>query len=283
MIEYDIMQFAGIEFPFQISYGEHKEVYPLHTHNFTELTIITGGSAGHIVEESIYPINRGEIFAIVPPLVHGLTDVKNLEHWNIIFDLDKLMLLDTELKKLPGFQALFILEPSHRYHRNFTSRLVLNEEQLSYAISVCRNIEDEYIGKRSGYRIIIKMYLLSLISFISRHLVPDKESISGKYFKISETVTFIEENYSSKIILKQLANMAFLSERQYSRIFKAVYNTSPIDYIINCRLSHACDLMQQTQFTLTEISEKCGFGGKVSFSKLFKQRYGITPGQYRKK
>ncbi len=282
MIEYSILQFAGIEFPFNITYGTHKIDFPLHTHNFTELTIIINGCADHIVEGKENFIGKGEVYVILPSFVHGLRNVKNLQFYNIMFDLDKLILLDNELKKLPGFQALFILEPYHRYYRNYTSRLVLNDEQLAYVISICRNIENEYLKRENGYKVVIKTYFLSLITYISRHLIPDKESISEQYYKIAETLTFIEENYKQKITLHQLAQMAFLSERQYSRVFKSVYNTSPINYVINCRLKHACDLMRKTQLPLKQIAEKCGFLDNISFCKLFKQRYLMTPSQYRK-
>jgi len=282
MLEYSLFAFAGIEFPFHIGESRLSEPFPLHTHTFTELSILLDGSAIHQVEAHAYNMGRGEVFVITPPFSHAIPEVNDLVYYNFIFDLDKLMQLDTELRQLPGFQALFILEPFHRYRQNFTSRLLLDETQLAFAVSLCRAMLEEYDARREGYRMVIKSYFLSFITFIARQLVPERESISVKYFQISETVRFMEEHYKERITLSQLAHMSFLSERHYARLFQAVYGKSPIEHLIHCRLDRACALIRTTRLGLTEIAGLCGFGDKVSFSRQFRQRFGITPGQFKK-
>ncbi len=282
MLEYSLFEFAGIEFPFHIADSRMREPFPRHTHSFTELSIVVDGSALHRVENHEYRIGRGEVFVITPPFSHEIPETDNLVYYNFIFDLDKLLQLDTELRQLPGFQALFILEPFHRYRQNYTSRLLLDESCLAFALSLCKAMTEEYEARREGYRMVIKSYLLSFITFIARQLVPERESISVKYFQISETVRFMEDHYRERITLCELAKMAFLSERHYARLFQAVYNTSPIEHLIHYRLDKACAMIRTSRLGLSEIASSCGFGDKVSFSRQFRQRFGITPGQFRK-
>lgn len=281
MKEYNILEFAGIDFPFWIDKGMHLTDCAPHTHNFTELEIVLSGKADHIVEGKTYHIKKGDVLVIMPSYVHELQNVEKLEIFNYKFDLDKLILLDTEIEKLSGFQALFILQPFDKYQHDFTSYLSLEEDKLSIVRMLSELILEERSKKSPGYRLSIKSYLLTLITFLSRNFSTSLTSTSPKISHIVHTVNHIHDNFTEPITLSSLAAMACLSERQYSRIFHEVYGVSPIGYVINCRLSLACRLLKNTKLPVTEVSQRCGFGDKVSFSRLFTKKYGITPGKYR--
>lgn len=283
MIEFNILDFAGIDFPFWIYKGIHTKSFIPHTHNFIELEIITDGYADHIVEGKTYHISKGDVLVIMPSFVHELQNVHNLEHYNLKFDLEKLILLEKDIEKLSGFQSLFIFQPLQKYQHDYTSHMTLDEEQLSTVKMFCELMNSEWIEKKEGYKWVIRSYFLSLITYLSRNFSPIVTNSSPKVQDIVGTVSFIHENLTTKITLSMLASMACLSERQYTRIFKEVYGTSPIEYVISCRLTLACRMMKNTQKSILEICMSCGFGDKVSFSRLFKNRYGITPGEYRKK
>jgi AraC-like DNA-binding protein len=282
MKEFNIFDFAGIDFPFSISKGIHYKSHFPHTHNFTELEIITSGSANHIVEGKVYNIKKGDVVVLMPSFVHELQNVQELEHYNFKFDLEKLILLETDIEKLSGFQSLFILEPFHRYQHDYISHMTLDEEQFANVKILCNLIYTEWNNKRDGYKWVVKSYFLALLTYLARNYSPKASGSSPKIKDIVNTVSYIQENLSQKITVSMLASMACLSERQYTRIFKEVYGVSPIEYVINCRLTLACRMMKNTQKSLLEISMNCGFGDKVYFCRLFKNRYGITPGQYRK-
>jgi len=78
MKEYNIFDFAGIDFPFYIGKGTHYTSYLPHTHNFTELEIITSGSADHVVDGKVYNIKKGDVVVLIPPVVHELQKVQRL-------------------------------------------------------------------------------------------------------------------------------------------------------------------------------------------------------------
>jgi AraC-like DNA-binding protein len=282
MIEFNIFDFAGIDFPFHVNRGKHTVAFGQHTHNFIELEIITGGSACHIVEGKTYNIQKGDVIVIPPSFVHELQQVNNLEHFNFKFDLEKLILLESDIEKLSGFQSLFIIQPFHQYSRDYKSHLFLVEEKLNNVKMLCELICSEWLEKKDGYKWVIKSYFLSLITYLSRNFSPNTTSTSLKVNDIANTVTFIQENLSNKITISMLSSIACLSNRQYTRVFKGVYGISPIEYVINCRLTQACRMMKNTQKSITEICMTCGFGDKVSFARLFKNQYKVTPGQYRK-
>jgi signal peptidase I len=161
MKEYNILEFAGIDFPFWIDKGMHLKPYPPHTHNFIELEIILSGKADHIVEGKTYHIKKGDVVVIMPSYVHELQNVEKLEIFNYKFDLDKLILLDTEIEKLSGFQALFILQPFDKYQHDFTSYISLDEEKLSIVHMLSELILEEWNEKKQV--ISFRLNLISLL------------------------------------------------------------------------------------------------------------------------
>jgi AraC-like DNA-binding protein len=283
MIEFNMLDFAGIDFPFWINKGIHTGAFAPHTHNFIELEIITSGHADHIVDGRTYRISKGDVLVIMPSFVHELRNVHELEHYNLKFDLEKLILLEKDIEKLSGFQALFLLQPLQKYQHDYTSYMTLKDEQLACAEMLCELLDSEWKGKKDGYRWVVLSYFLALVTYLSRNFSTAVAGSSPKIQEIINTTAYIHENLTEKITLSMLSSMACLSQRQYTRVFKEVYGISPIEYVINCRLTLACRKMKNTRKPISEICTSCGFGDKISFSRLFKRRYGITPGEYRKK
>ena len=58
---------------------------------------------------------------------------------------------------------------------------------------------------------------------------------------------------------------------------KLLTNQSPTDFIKIVRLDHASDLLQMKKYSVTEISELCGFSSVGYFSKVFKKHFGKSP------
>ncbi len=282
MRAYDLHSFAGPDFPFRISCGPMREPFPPHTHTFTEMSIVLSGTGVHCVEKHESPLRAGELYVVIPPFSHSIPVADELVLVNFMFDLERLMALDMDLKKLPGFQALFVLEPFHRYHRHYTSRLMLEGNDFQHVSALCQEMITEFEARRDGYRVICKAHFLSLIAYISRRLVPLRESVSEKYYHIAGSVRHMEDHFSEHLSLKEISGKSFLSERHFARLFQSVYRVSPFEYLIRYRLERACGLLHTTRFGLGEIAVQCGFGDKVSFSRHFRRVYGLTPGQFRK-
>lgn len=282
MIEYKMFDVAGIDFPFYIGKGGHHTSFNPHTHNFTELEIILSGSADHIVEGRAYQIKRGDVIVLAPSYVHELQNVQELMHFNFKFDLQKLLLLDTDLQKLAGFQALFVPQPLQRYQHVYSSYMRLDEPRFSEVLMLCELMYNEWNEKSSGYKWIIKSYFLALLACLARGYSSIEAGAPWKLKNITDTAAFVQQHIKDKHSVASLAAMACLSERQYARRFKQLYGMPPLEYIIDCRLTLACSMMRDTQKSLMEISLNCGFSDAVYFNRQFKNRFGITPGQYRK-
>jgi AraC family transcriptional regulator len=103
-----------------------------------------------------------------------------------------------------------------------------------------------------------------------------------EYYKsVNRAVDYINKHLTDAINLSDLANVANISEFHFHRIFKAIMNESPGDFIQRLRLEKACFKLQTSKHTLTEIAEQIGYQSVQALSKAFKKRFGITPALFR--
>ena len=96
-------------------------------------------------------------------------------------------------------------------------------------------------------------------------------------------MVYINTHYAEKITVPMLAAAAFCSERECYRAFQSCLHTSPTDYIRTVRLQSACKLLLETDRTVTDIAQSCGFGSSSYFGMQLHAETGCTPTQYRTK
>lgn len=83
--------------------------------------------------------------------------------------------------------------------------------------------------------------------------------------------------------LESMAARAFLSRATFARHFARVYHLTPQAWLSQLRMALAARLLRlERQTNLEVIAERCGFQSLASFSKRFKMRYGVTPGEWRR-
>jgi YesN/AraC family two-component response regulator len=91
----------------------------------------------------------------------------------------------------------------------------------------------------------------------------------------------IQENYSRKISLKEIADVSGLSAPYFSTIFKEEMGENFSSYLNQLRVEKASRLLRETNQSLSEIAGSCGFEDQSWFSKIFKTYTGLSPGKYR--
>ena len=100
--------------------------------------------------------------------------------------------------------------------------------------------------------------------------------------RILTMIAFIQENFSEKLSLEEIADSAAVSTRECLRCFRAAIHQSPMDYLIEYRVRTAKKLLEATDLSITDIALRCGFNSNSYFTKLFHRICGKTPNAYRK-
>ncbi len=105
---------------------------------------------------------------------------------------------------------------------------------------------------------------------------------ASKRARLDAAVQYISESFSSDTLTVTLAaEAAGMSESHFRRLFKSVYNISPVKYIGILRLNRAKELIRYTSATFSQISAETGFASLYYFCRFFKKEVGCTPGEYR--
>lgn len=99
--------------------------------------------------------------------------------------------------------------------------------------------------------------------------------------RIDQVKAYIHENLQHKITIGELSDIAKLSPNYFRQKFRHVVGCYPKAYIINRRVEKAVYLLQETDYSITDIAEKLGYSDLFSFSKQFKEKTGYSPTDFR--
>ena len=98
---------------------------------------------------------------------------------------------------------------------------------------------------------------------------------------IQSAQAYIEQSLSDPALNNQtIANSLNISEVYLRKLFTTYLSTSPKQYILQARLERAKQLLTDTAFSVAAVSEECGFSSVYHFSRIFKQKTGITPSKF---
>ncbi|MEL6166985.1 MAG: AraC family transcriptional regulator, partial [Cyanobacteria bacterium J06628_3] len=84
----------------------------------------------------------------------------------------------------------------------------------------------------------------------------------------------------SDLSLNQLASSVQMSPHYFSRLFKETTGFTPHQYVINCRVKRAKELLKQGKLSIAEIAKEVGFVDQSHLHRYFKRKVGITPKQF---
>ena len=101
--------------------------------------------------------------------------------------------------------------------------------------------------------------------------------------KLKAIMRYIHTHYPDTICVDQLAKAAHISKRVCYRLFQENLHMSPVEYITGYRIRKACQRLIETDESITQIAYSCGLGSSSYFGKLFRERFGATPTEYRQK
>jgi AraC family transcriptional regulator len=101
------------------------------------------------------------------------------------------------------------------------------------------------------------------------------------YKRLSRAMDIIRSGFCGDISLDQLAAEACLSKYHFLRLFRLAYGLSPYQYIQQLRIEKARALLADSVIAINDLADQLGFDNSQSFSRLFYQRMGVYPTQYR--
>lgn len=144
-------------------------------------------------------------------------------------------------------------------------------------------LETDYFGCRT--------YVESLTIALAAHLVKkysNRQTTLSQYnnglsrYSLKQAICCINDNLGTELKVAQIASMLGMSPYYFSRLFKQSMGVSPHEYLTQCRLEAAKQMLKKTNLPIIEIAAEVGFNSQSHFITLFKKQFGTTPLQYRK-
>ena len=253
-----------------------------HRHEFLELVIIVGGAGKHWVEDEKYRLEAGDVFLILNNMRHSYLEASNLSLINILYDMRQINFPLADIGTLPGYHALFELEPKIRRQRKFQNRLRLSVSQLTEALRLVAELEEELQPDKQGGYFFAIANLMRLIGFLSRCYSELELPESRPLQHFSKLLGYIEKNYAVPLRIKDLTRVAHMSQTSLMRTFKQLMGRSPIDHIIRLKISKSRHLIRHTDMSLSEIAEQVGFCDSNYLSRQFTKIVGMSPREFRR-
>ncbi|UJF33411.1 helix-turn-helix domain-containing protein [Paenibacillus hexagrammi] len=154
----------------------------------------------------------------------------------------------------------------------------INDRIGSYIESLKPYFENPDEVKEGLVRVKLMELLFHIADSNDRFLHQMMQPISKDRDSIAK---IMEENFLNPVSLNDLAYLSGRSLATFKRDFQAIYHTSPLKWVRNRRLDKAKELLAETALSVTDVCFSTGFENIAHFSKVFKERFGLPPSEFR--
>ncbi len=252
-----------------------------HFHNEYEIYYLVNGNRCYFIENQAYDIRKGSLVMIDRNQIHKTVMGGTAYHERIL-----------TLIKEEALEDIFRLYDNIDI-RSFFSRdfgvVELNDQGQRYVEGIFSDLVSELTKKHTGYEFTVKARLAELILFAYRcrsgeNPAMQAEGVSSeKYRKINEIAEYITHNFQQDISLADIAQSFYLSKSYLSRSFKEVTGFTVNEYINAVRIKEARQMLENTDFSITQIAGLVGYDSITYFEKVFKKYLELSPLKYRKR
>lgn len=252
-----------------------------HFHNEYEIYYLLSGERYYFIEKQIHHVKKGSLVFIDRNQIHKTVAANTRYH-------DRILMIISENEIGPLLELCNNIEVTTFFNNN-SGVINLSEAGQKYVESLLFFIIREMKMKHSNYEFLVKMKLAEILLYAIRCKTGENTTLldvpvkTEKYKKISEIAEYINENYHKKMSLANIADDFYISKCYLSRIFKEVTGFTVNEYINITRIKRAQQLLEQSDYNITEIADIVGYGSITYFEKVFKKYLETSPLKYRKK
>lgn len=255
---------------------------PLHWHSEMELNYIKSGNGFFKYEDQTISAKPGDIFLIQPNVLHA---IMSDEHSSFFYDtivFHQNMLVGSYDDRcytdilLPIFSSrrrvlVPVSQETPGYHELHDSvRTIMQCAHKNLATS----------------DLLLKSELLRLFYLLASTPGLCTEHTASTESRLTETLrpvlTYIQKHHSESVTIEQLAKIAHMSSSYFMSCFKQNFGLGAIEYLNQVRIRSACDLLRNTDRSISDIAFDTGFHNLSNFNRQFRTKVGCSPQTYRK-
>jgi len=266
-------------------YDAGSAVWP-HDHTYYEICLINDGRATHQTEFFEGPARQGTVVVVPPGKVHAFADGHQLIVTNVYYLAEWFL---GELKHLWEHEALiplFLVDslfPRSGHAKPF--QFDLDAREYENARIELEQMEREWDAKSPSVLYMESCFLKLLVLLSRCHARQAPGEMPFQFRRVVwlalesiEEVTLNSESFS----VSKLAAEAGVSPIHFTRVFKEATGWSPTEYFQMRRVHHACRMLLNPEYNISEVAQRLGYADASHLSRLFKRFRGMSPREYRR-
>jgi AraC family transcriptional regulator len=237
-----------------------------------------------IDEDNYFISNRSQLYTLQVEEGSGSTETFNI-HFGDLFSESVLNSLVTPADRILDAGTEKQLSPflffNQLHRRDATFNSLIRAIMTSYKDTGFNKLRfEEQLTALLTYHLQQHRHIADMVN----NLPPVREATRVELYKrLSRAMDVLRSGFCGEINLDQLAAEACISKYHFLRLFRTAYGLSPYQYIQHLRLEKARALLAGSVIPITDLADLLGFDNSQSFSRLFYQRTGLYPTQYRLK
>jgi AraC-like DNA-binding protein len=154
--------------------------------------------------------------------------------------------------------------------------------KLPEAGRILRYIHDEIFNQEIGYTTRANQLIDELFITITRHLTKQNNRARDFPKVFMQLEQALRQNLSQQWTVEEMAAIAGMGTTLFNEKVKNYTGFTPLNYLINIRISEAMKLLKKKDVSITDIALDTGFYSSQHFSTTFKKLTGYTPSEFRK-
>lgn len=252
-----------------------------HVHSFYEILILISPQAEHLIQGIPYNIVAGDLVLLSPSVLHKSIYPQG--------DPSKRLLIDFMFPKdmfqmskcyEPLLKVFHSEVPIFRFDSNIKEKLFVHLNDI-FDLTKNTSLQNDMTTQMIIHMKFVN-FLYDLAAVSDKNIYVPYNTYTEKDSKIYEITFYIHNHYQEDLSLSFLAERFFLSPSYLSHQFKKVTNFTLTHYIQITRIQNAKYLLQNTNLSITEISQKCGFKSFSQFNRIFRKECTFSPSEFRK-
>ena len=268
-----------------------------HVHETIELHFILEGQRLMFVDRETYRLSPHSAIVVNHNLIHKTSTAPGFppDHHNFILQLDRSRF--DQILRVAGLRGF------DDFGERFNGVTTFNDSEWQLILSVISEFkamcEEDKMGAAvsmedaHAFLYLQALELASIFAKARRRLlhaeleanqkvVPETVVKTGVHQKVHEVALYLQTHIHESVSLEELAQRFFMSRSYLTRSFRNITGFSVVEYMTYIRIQKAQQLLRESDRSITEIADLCGFGNITYFEKVFKTTTGHTPVQYRK-
>ncbi|MFI3176731.1 MAG: AraC family transcriptional regulator [Eubacteriales bacterium] len=249
----------------QLAHAQNKKT--LHTHCNLEIFYITKGSGNFLIENQTFAMKKGDFVILNPHTLHSVHSSSKRPFEYIAIGISNLTIQFGKSAHYASPQYLVCNNSNH------------TAAFEPYLIALLQELEHQHHEYETACHCMIQLLIVHIQRQFQATLdFTDQSAIRKECRMVYE---YINEHFTERITLEQLADYVSMNKFYISHEFKKSYGISPVNYLIKRRIEESKSLLAKTDHSLASIASLLGFSSASYFSQIFKRAEKMTPSQYR--